>query len=51
MHDYNDLAKVKGVDEKGKEALGNYINKEARGFARLTRAAFQVKSTHLWLTE
>lgn len=49
MHDYNDLINVRITDEKGKETLGSYVNKEARGFANSTRARFL--GAHVWLTE
>lgn len=49
MHDYSDLEQVKGVKEGDKEVLGNYVNKEAKGF--VTKIKDLYRSAHIWLTE
>ncbi len=50
LHDYKDLEEVKGTKEKGKEVLGGYVNKEARGFVGSTKLA-RLGSSRVWLTE
>ncbi len=51
LHDYRDLREVQGSNDKGKEILGNYLNKEAKGFARYTRGMSSFRSAHIWLSE
>ena len=51
LHDYSDLYKVQITAEKGKEVLGNYMNREARGFAQHTRGMASFRSDHIWLSE
>ncbi len=49
FHDYKDLEQVKGVNEKGAEVLGDYVNSGAQGYVRATKERFH--SAHIWATE